>query len=57
MIKIKKHKEEQTMLEVIKTKSPAAIGPYSQAIKSGNLVFVSGQIPMDQIRVKSKWNN
>jgi 2-iminobutanoate/2-iminopropanoate deaminase len=26
---------------------PAAIGPYSQAIRSGNLVFVSGQIPID----------
>lgn len=27
-------------------KAPAAIGPYSQAIKIGNLVFVSGQIPL-----------
>ena len=26
--------------------APAAIGPYSQAIKMGNLVFVSGQIPI-----------
>jgi 2-iminobutanoate/2-iminopropanoate deaminase len=26
--------------------APAAIGPYSQAIKAGNLVFVSGQIPI-----------
>ncbi len=26
---------------------PKAIGPYSQAIKSGNLVFVSGQLPFD----------
>ena len=26
--------------------APAAIGPYSQAIKIGNLVFVSGQIPI-----------
>lgn len=32
---------------VISTKAaPAAIGPYSQAIKAGNLVFVSGQIPI-----------
>ena len=29
------------------TQAPAAIGPYSQAIRSGNLVFVSGQIPLD----------
>jgi 2-iminobutanoate/2-iminopropanoate deaminase len=29
------------------TNAPAAIGPYSQAVKSGNLLFVSGQIPID----------
>lgn len=28
-------------------KAPAAIGPYSQAVRAGNLVFVSGQIPID----------
>ena len=27
--------------------APAAIGPYSQAIRSGNLIFCSGQIPLD----------
>lgn len=27
--------------------APAAIGPYSQAVKTGNLVFVSGQLPID----------
>ena len=27
--------------------APAAIGPYSQAIKVGDLVFTSGQIPLD----------
>ncbi len=27
--------------------APAAIGPYSQAIKLGDLVFVSGQLPID----------
>lgn len=27
--------------------APAAIGPYSQAIRSGDLVFLSGQIPID----------
>ena len=33
--------------EAIKTASaPEAIGPYSQAIKSGSLVFLSGQIPL-----------
>ena len=28
-------------------KAPAAIGPYSQAVQAGNLLFVSGQIPID----------
>ena len=28
-------------------KAPAAIGPYSQAIQVGNLVYTSGQIPID----------
>ncbi|SHM23336.1 RidA family protein [Vreelandella subglaciescola] len=28
-------------------KAPAAIGPYSQAIKAGNTVYMSGQIPLD----------
>jgi 2-iminobutanoate/2-iminopropanoate deaminase len=35
-------------LEVLSTdKAPAAIGPYSQAVKCGNLLFCSGQIPLD----------
>ncbi|RJX36780.1 RidA family protein [Paenibacillus pinisoli] len=35
-------------LEVISTsEAPAAIGPYSQAIKLGGLLFTSGQIPLD----------
>jgi len=34
--------------QVIKTEhAPAAIGPYSQAIRAGKLVFLSGQIPLD----------
>ena len=36
------------MKEPISTKSaPAAIGPYSQAIRAGGFVFLSGQIPLD----------
>ncbi len=27
--------------------APAAIGPYSQAIRAGNLIFVSGQLPIN----------
>lgn len=28
-------------------KAPKAIGPYSQAVETGNMLFVSGQIPID----------
>jgi 2-iminobutanoate/2-iminopropanoate deaminase len=36
------------MRQAVSTPSaPAAIGPYSQAIKTGSLLFVSGQIPID----------
>jgi len=28
-------------------KAPAAIGPYSQAVKAGNTIYVSGQLPID----------
>ncbi len=35
------------MKKVIHThEAPAAIGPYSQAIEAGNLIFISGQIPL-----------
>lgn len=30
------------------TKAPAPIGPYSQAVKIGNTLYVSGQIPIDE---------
>ena len=30
------------------SKAPAPIGPYSQAIKAGNTLYVSGQIPLDE---------
>lgn len=36
------------MKTIISTdKAPSAIGPYSQAVKVGNLLFCSGQIPID----------
>src|SRR5438270_11383383 len=36
------------MKKIIATSdAPAAIGPYSQAIRSGNLIFCSGQIPLE----------
>ena len=37
-------------LEVIATdRAPAAIGPYSQAVKCGGMLFCSGQIPLDPV--------
>ncbi|GGG58567.1 reactive intermediate/imine deaminase [Pseudohongiella nitratireducens] len=33
-------------------KAPKVIGPYSQAIKSGSMVFLSGQIPLDPISME-----
>lgn len=35
------------MEKVFTEQAPAAIGPYSQAVKTGNLVYTSGQIPID----------
>ena len=36
------------MKEIIVTdQAPSAIGPYSQAVRAGNLIFASGQIPID----------
>ena len=36
------------MKEVIATQNaPAAIGPYSQAIRAGNTLYISGQLPID----------
>ena len=35
-------------MDIVSTdNAPKAIGPYSQAVKSGNMVFCSGQIPID----------
>lgn len=35
--------------EILTKEAPAPIGPYSQAIAIGNLVFCSGQIPLDPV--------
>lgn len=35
-------------MKIVRTdKAPAAVGPYSQAVITGNLVFCAGQIPLD----------
>ena len=36
-----------SMKQIHSGDAPAAIGPYSQAVRVGNLVFVSGQVPFD----------
>ena len=33
--------------EIVCEKAPSAIGTYSQAVTAGNLIFISGQIPLD----------
>ena len=39
---------DMTTREEVRTEAaPAPVGPYSQGIRSGNLVFASGQIPLD----------
>lgn len=39
-----------TERQIIQTdKAPSAVGSYSQAVKVGNMVFVSGQIPLDPL--------
>lgn len=35
------------MKQISTPAAPAAIGPYSQGLRSGNMVFISGQIPVD----------
>ena len=47
-MKLSNSSKDMMMKKVIKTaKAPSAIGPYSQAIQEGNLVYTSGQIPID----------
>ena len=46
------------MKKVISTTSaPAAIGPYSQAVETGNMIFLSGQLPIDPKTSKLKLVN
>ena len=46
------------MADIISTKNaPAAIGPYSQAVKAGNFLFVSGQLPIDPATGNMAGNN
>jgi 2-iminobutanoate/2-iminopropanoate deaminase len=46
---IQQEKQRKTMTKraISTNQAPAAIGPYSQAIAAGNLIFISGQLPID----------
>jgi 2-iminobutanoate/2-iminopropanoate deaminase len=47
-MKLTKIKELKLMKKFVSTENaPAAIGPYSQAVDTGNTLYVSGQIPFD----------
>jgi len=37
---------------IVSDRAPAAVGPYSQAIRSGNLIFAAGQLGIDPITKK-----
>jgi 2-iminobutanoate/2-iminopropanoate deaminase len=40
-------KGENSLKQIIETKNaPEALGPYSQAVKAGNTIYVSGQVPL-----------
>jgi len=39
--------DDTTLIEIRTEAAPAPVGPYSQAIRLGDLVFASGQIPLD----------
>ena len=46
------------MIEEVQTdQAPGAVGPFSQAIKVGNLLFVSGQLPLDPATGEFNSNN
>lgn len=46
--RLQNDKEDASMREIIATpNAPEAVGPYSQAVRFGNLLFISGQIPLD----------
>jgi len=41
---------QNLLLRTVQTKhAPSAIGPYSQAVRVGSMVYVSGQIPLDPV--------
>ena len=43
---MKQYQEEKDMKKIVTTDAPAAIGPYSQGMVFGDMVFSSGQIPV-----------
>lgn len=44
------------MQKIFTASAPKAIGPYSQAIRTGNLLYCSGQTPLDPVTMKIEAN-
>ena len=40
------------MKTVSTTNAPAAIGPYAQAIEAGHTLYISGQLPLDPVKME-----
>lgn len=49
--------KEKNMKQIFSRKAPAAIGPYCHAIINDNLIFCSGQIPLDPESMEIVGNN
>lgn len=45
-------KDSGTISEIRSSEAPEPVGPYSQAVKAGELLFLSGQIPLDPVTGK-----
>ncbi len=51
------NKNKLTMKQTFTTSAPKAIGQYSQAIRTGDLLYCSGQTPLDPLSMKIVSNN
>ncbi|SHN31060.1 endoribonuclease L-PSP [Mucilaginibacter sp. OK098] len=52
ILDIKKFNLKTKMKSFFSAEAPKAIGPYSQAIQTGNLLYCSGQTPVDPVTMK-----
>jgi 2-iminobutanoate/2-iminopropanoate deaminase len=47
--RIRRYNQGMSKQVIATSSAPAAIGPYSQGVRAGNLVFTAGQIPLDPV--------